>query len=199
MIEIETSRLQLRQLTPGDLDDLHPIFSDPAVVKYMKTGSPVSRDETETALDSIIKHWETHGFGRWAVVLKETGKLIGYGGLRNLYGTPELVYLLAQPYWGMGIATEVAQACLKWGFDERPFERIVAVTRPEHAASRRVMEKIGMVYERNVIYHDIDVVLYSISRATHRSLTVLEEIPLACMADNNPRQNPPKRSISTEA
>lgn len=196
---IETARLHLRQFTPRDLGDLYPIFSDAEVVKYMKTGAPVSKVETQTALMSIIKHWKEHGFGRWAVVLKETGKLIGYGGLRNLYGTPELVYLLARPYWGIGLATELAKASLKWGFEERNFERIVAVTKHENAASRRVMEKIGMVYEREATYHDIDVVLYAISRSTYRSITLLDELPVACMADSSSRQNPSKHRISTEA
>ena len=196
---IETARLHLRQFTPGDLDDLYPIFSDKDVVKYMKTGERVSREETHTLLTSIIKHWERHGFGRWAVAQKETGKLIGYGGLRNLYGTPELVYLLAKPYWGVGLATEVAKACLNWGFEERHFERIVAITRPEHAASRRVMEKVGMVYESDETYHEIKVVLYAISRSTYQSLTLLDEIPLTCVADTNSRQNPVKHRISTEA
>jgi RimJ/RimL family protein N-acetyltransferase len=195
---IETARLHLRQFTPGDLDDLYPIFSDVDVVKYMKTGLPVSRAETESALMSIINHWEQHGFGRWAVDDKETGKLIGYGGLRNLDGTPELVYLLAKPYWGMGLATEVANACLKWGFEERNFERIVAVTKPDHAASRRVMEKIGMVYERDATYHDIDVVLYAISRPTFQSLSLLDQLPFVCVADSNSRQNPSKHLTSTE-
>jgi RimJ/RimL family protein N-acetyltransferase len=192
---IETARLHLRQFTPGDLGDMYPIFSDPEVVKYMKTGAPVSKAETESALMSIIKHWKQHGFGRWAVVSKETGKLIGYGGLRNLYGTPELVYLLARPYWGIGLATEVAKACLKWGFEERHFERIVAVTKPEHAASRRIMEKIGMIYERDATYYDIHVVLYTISRSTYQSITVLNKFPLACVADSSSTQNP----SSTEA
>jgi RimJ/RimL family protein N-acetyltransferase len=173
MIEIETARLHLRQFTPGDLDDLYSIFSDPDVVKYMKTGEPASREETERALTSIIQHWKQQGFGRWAAVDKQRGKLIGYGGLRNLYGTPELVYLLAKPYWGQGLATEMARACLKWGFEERAFERVVAITRPEHAASRRVMEKIGMSYEKEARYHDVDVVQYSISRAMYRALSAL--------------------------
>ena len=190
MDEIDTARLHLRQFTPGDLDELYPIFSDPEVVKYMKTGDPVSREETERALLSIIKHWEQHGFGRWAVVHKETQRLIGYGGLRNLYGMPELVYLLAKPFWGMGLATELATACLKWGFETRHFERIAAVTRPEHAASRRVMEKVGMSYEKDTSYHDVAVVQYTISRETYHSLRVLDEVPFACLTDSDTRRRP---------
>lgn len=179
---IETDRLLLRQFTPGDLDELHLIFSDPDVVKYMKPSVPASRQETECALDSIIRHWDRHGFGRWAVAFKRSGRLIGYGGLRNLEGMPELVYLLAKPYWRMGLATEIARACLKWGFEERGFENIIAVTRPEHAVSRRVMEKVGMTFERDARIHEIDVVLYSISREKHRTLSLLEDVPLKLVA-----------------
>ena len=199
MIEIETARLHLRRFTHGDLDDLYPIFSDPEVLTFMKSGEPASRAETEYALSSIIKHWEQHGFGRWAVVDKETGKLIGYGGLRNLDGTPELVYLLARAYWGQGLATEIARAALKWGFEERHFERIVAVTRPNHAASRRVMEKVGMTYERDTRYHDVDVVLYGISHLTYQLRRVLHKAPLACMPDNISSRRPSEHLLSTEA
>ena len=190
MDEIDTARLHLRQFTPGDLDELFPIFSDPEVVKYMKTVDPVSREETERALLSIIKHWEKHGFGRWAVIHKETKRLIGYGGLRNLYGMPELVYLLAKRFWNMGLATELATACLKWGFEKRPFERIAAITRPEHAASRRVMEKIGMSYEKDITYQGVEVVQYTISRETYQSLHLLDEVPFACLTDGDSRRRP---------
>jgi len=190
MTEIETARLHLRRFTPGDLDDLYPIFSDPEVLTYMKTGEPASRAETEYALSSIIKHWEQHGFGRWAVVSKETGKLIGYGGLRNLDGTPELVYLLARDHWGRGLATEIARASLKWGFEERHFERIVAVTRPGHFASRRIMEKVGMIYERDTRYHDVDVVLYGISHLTYQLRRVLDKVPISCVADDRSTRRP---------
>lgn len=199
VIEIETARLHLRHFTLGDLDDLYPIFSDPEVLTYMKTGEPASRAETEHALSSIIKHWEQHGFGRWAVVDKETGKLIGYGGLRNLHGTPELVYLLARDYWGRGLATEIARASLKWGFEERHFERIIAVTRPGHTASRRVMEKVGMIYERDTQYYEVDVVLYAISHLTYQLRRVLDKVPVSCVAVTNSRCRPAERLLSTEA
>ena len=189
MTEIETPRLLLRRFTPGDLDELYPIFSDTEVVKYMKTG-PASRAETEHALSTIIKHWEQHGFGRLAVIDKETGKLIGYGGLRNLDGTPELVYLLARDYWGRGLATETALSSLKWGFEERHFERIIAVTRPEHVASRRVMEKVGMIYEKDTQYLEVDVVLYAVSHLTYQLRRVLDKVPFACVADNNSTRRP---------
>jgi ribosomal-protein-alanine N-acetyltransferase len=171
MREIETNRLLLRMFAPDDLEDLSRIFSDPDVVRHLGTGLPVRRDETEQALLSIIKHWERHGFGRWAAVFKPTGKLIGYGGLRLFQETPELVYLLAKPYWGIGLATELAHAALRYGFEEQQFERIIAMAKIANVASQRVMEKIGMYFEKTATIFEMEVACYSKPRDAHLAET----------------------------
>jgi ribosomal-protein-alanine N-acetyltransferase len=168
MPTVETSRLQLRRLRPADLGDLYSLLSDPDVVKYVGAGKTATLAETETALISFGKHWERHGFGRWAVIEKDTQKLIGYGGLRILVDTPEVVYHFMKPYWGFGLATEMARASLRYGFEEHRFERIIAIAMPENRASIHVMEKIGMVYEKRANYYGFDVVQYSISRENYR-------------------------------
>jgi ribosomal-protein-alanine N-acetyltransferase len=140
------------------------LLSDRDVVKYVGDGKPAGRDVATRALESIIKHWETHGFGRWAVVDKRTGEFIGFGGLRSLFGTPEVVYHLAKPHWGKGYATELARAALRFGFQERGFDRIVAITKPQNAASIHVMDKLGLRFEKQTRYYDIDVVQYEINR-----------------------------------
>ena len=76
--ELETARTRLRMFTPDDLDRIHPIFADPEVIRHIATGKPATREESEVALASIIRHWERHGIGRWAVVHKGSGELIGY-------------------------------------------------------------------------------------------------------------------------
>jgi ribosomal-protein-alanine N-acetyltransferase len=157
MPSIETKRLLLRMFDPEDLDELARLFRDPLVMKYVGDGQPVSRE-------SIIRHWQTHGFGRWAAVDLQTQEFIGFGGLRSLFGTPEVVYHLASAHWGKGLATELARASLRFGFETHQFERIVAITKPPNAASIHVMEKLGMHYEKHARYYDIDVVQYAISR-----------------------------------
>jgi [ribosomal protein S5]-alanine N-acetyltransferase len=169
MHEIETERLQLRLFKPDDLDDLFLIFSDPDVIKYLGSGQPAQRDETENALMSIIRHWEIYGFGRWAAICKQTSKLIGYCGLRNFQGTAELVYLLSKQYWGMGLATEMARASLKFGFEEKKFERIIAMAKLANVASQRVMNKIGMDFQKNTLIFNMEVALYSINSAAYFS------------------------------
>jgi len=164
MPQIETERLILRAFRPEDLDDLAALMSDPDVVRYVGDGKPVSREESDRALQSIIKHWQTHGFGRWAVFDKHSRKFVGFGGLRSLFGTPEVVYHLAKAHWGKGLATELGRAALRFGFEERGFERIVAITKPPNKASIHVLEKLGMQFEMITSYYDIEVVQYQITR-----------------------------------
>jgi ribosomal-protein-alanine N-acetyltransferase len=146
-----------------DLEYLHPIYSDSEVMKYVSQGVR-NREETAADLLQIIADWEKHGFGLWAVVCKENNQLIGDGGLRFLGDTPEVEvgYVLAKAYWGKGLATEIAAASLKYGFEVLQLKKIVAVADTENIASRRVMEKVGMQYQHNFNYRDRDRVYYSI-------------------------------------
>jgi RimJ/RimL family protein N-acetyltransferase len=164
MPEIETDRLLLRQFKMDDLDELAELFADPLVVKYLGSGEPVSRAETETALRSMIAHWERHGFGRWAAVHKPAGGLVGYGGLRSFHGEPELVYLLGRDHWRRGLATEMALACLRFGYEELGFERIIAMAKTQNVRSHRVLEKAGLRFERAANIYGMDVVCYGLSR-----------------------------------
>lgn len=155
-----------------DLDPLASIFSQPEVMKHLGlNGETLSRAETETALVSIIRHWEKHSFGRWAVVHKEHGKLIGYGGLRSFHNNAELVYLLDRPYWGQGLATEIAVASLRYGFVTRGFDPIIALAKPHNLASHHVMEKVGMKFEKKANYFNMDVVQYKITLTEYERLT----------------------------
>jgi RimJ/RimL family protein N-acetyltransferase len=165
MPSVETARLHLRVFRPDDLDDLAALLDDPDVMRYVADGKPATREETALALDSIIRHWQSHGFGRWAVIDKESENFIGFGGLRSLMGTPEVVYHFAKAFWGRGLATELARASLRYGFEEHRFEQIVAVAVPENAASIHVMEKLGMRYVRHTNIYNMDVVQYRIARS----------------------------------
>ena len=165
---IETERLRLRIICRQDLDDLANLFADPDVVKYVGDGKPASREVAEKTVDSIIAHWQKHGFGRWVAADKANGTFLGFGGLRSLSGTPEVVYHLTKRNWGKGIATELARAALRFGFEERGFDQIVAIAKPLNTASIHVMEKLGMQFEKQAQYYGIDVVQYNIARHAFR-------------------------------
>jgi RimJ/RimL family protein N-acetyltransferase len=160
---IETDRLRLRMFRPEDLNDFAALLRDPEVMRYVEDGKPKDRAVAEKALSSIIAHWRRHGFGRWAVEEKASGEFVGFGGLRSLFGTPEVVYHLAKAHWGKGFATELGRASLSYGFNEHRFARIVAIAKPGNAASIHVMQKLGMHLEMETSYYGIEVVQYAIT------------------------------------
>ncbi len=169
MAEIETARLRLRPHTLNDLDRLALILSNPEVMKYSPRGTiPKGKEKqvTRDILEYFIEHWEKYGFGVWAVVEKASGKLIGHSGLNCLPNSPdiEVLYRLDQNYWHRGIATEATKACLQYGFESAKLHKIVAIAAPKHTASRRVMEKTGLKYEKNANFYKLNVVYYSIHR-----------------------------------
>ncbi len=173
MPEIETARLRLRQYTLDDLDALARIVSNPEVMKYSSRG-PIPKDKvkqvTQEILEFFLKHWQQHKFGVWAANDKQTNQLIGHCGLNFLPNSPEVevLYRFDQFYWNQGIATEATKASLRYGFEEVKLERIVAITAPEHIASRRVMEKAGLKYEKDAYFYNLDVVYYALSREKYQ-------------------------------
>ncbi len=178
MYEIETERLWMRQFKYADIDDIYAIYSQYEVMKY--AGGIRTREQVESYLENILKSWQNNQFGMWAIAWKNEAKIIGRGGLCFLDNTPEVEvgYVLDKPYWNLGLAAEVAKASLISGFEVLNLERIVAIANPKNFASRRVMEKVGMTYEKDAFYYNSDVVYYSISKSdcsSDGSLFVLHE------------------------
>jgi ribosomal-protein-alanine N-acetyltransferase len=174
--EIETGRLRLRAFAPDDLDDLYMVFGDAEVMKYISGGKPRTRDATRVGMLRTIEGWRERGFGLWAVVEKDSGKVIGYCGLIFLDGTTEVevAYGMAKSSWGKGFATEAARASLKFGFEELKLEKIVAVVNPENISSQRVLEKLRMKYTGNAHHYDADLMYYEISQQDYQSHNTLD-------------------------
>lgn len=164
--ELETARLRLRLFAPGDSFVFSAITRDPEVMRFIGEGRPISAEETAANLDSIINAFRRRGFGRWAVVHKESGRLIGYCGFSagNPVAGVELAYMLARPFWGQGLATEAARACLRYAFEELKLPSVSALTRPGNLRSRRVMEHLGMKFLSEEVYLSYDCVHYAIDR-----------------------------------
>jgi RimJ/RimL family protein N-acetyltransferase len=144
--ELETERLRLRRWRPADVDVVTRWHNDPELMRHMHNLSS-TREEMEADLERIERHWQEHGFGLFAAEDKATGTLIGRIGLafhRIWPADPEVGWLIDPLWQGQGLATEAGAACLRHGFDELGFERIVSICTAENAASRRVMEKLGL-------------------------------------------------------
>jgi len=150
----------------ADLNDLLVIRSDPEVMRFIGTGQPQSAGQVREGLGHIQSVWKQHGFGRWALIHKPDKKLIGWCGLAFLDKTSEIEigYGIAKEFWGKGLTTEAAAATIRYGFEVLKLNRIVAVAMPENIASRRVMEKIGMRYEKTGHWYDAELVYYVISQ-----------------------------------
>jgi ribosomal-protein-alanine N-acetyltransferase len=138
-------------------------------MRYMPGDDPWPREAAERELREIVEHWGRHGYGRWAVIDNKDDRMIGWCGLGFLQeiGETEVAYLLDKDYWNRGYATEAARISLGYGFEEAGLDRIIALAFPENAASRRVMEKIGMAYEGTIHIWKLDLVKYSITRDVH--------------------------------
>jgi len=173
MTTIQTARLTLRPFAVEDAAAHAELYADPEVTRYLP-GGPFAPAEvaarSERSRARFSGHWDAYGWGVWAVADRKSGALIGHCGLAHLPdGTDvELLYALARAAWGRGLATEAGQAALDHGFGSIGLDRIVAVTRPEHRASRRVMERLGMVYEGERDAFGMRVVCYARAREDWR-------------------------------
>lgn len=157
---VETTRLILRPLCAADFEALCILDGDPAVRSYFPEGV-LNRAEVQQELDRYIKAWNTDGFGLFAAIDKKSNQLIGRMGFAKLSsGEVEFGYLLLQPYWGKGYATEAAQALLAWAAEHIPVDHIIGFAPTHHIASLRVLEKCGMKFFRMDSYRNIECAFY---------------------------------------
>lgn len=147
IIITETDRLIIREMVPSDLDSLCKIMCDEEVMKAAYE-SAFSVEEVQGWLNRQLKRYEDYGFGLWAVVLKETGKMIGQCGLTlqswNNEQLLEIGYLFQKSYWHNGYATEAAIACKKYAFTVLNANSVYSIIRDTHIASQKVAIRNGM-------------------------------------------------------
>ena len=143
---LETERLILRVWTLDDAPKLFEICGDADVMKYLGTGKPYETiEQANEFLRWATDYQKENNFCRWAVILKKKQEIIGSCGFARPHRTTEieLGYLLARKFWGKGLATEAAGACLRYGFENLDFREIIAMTDLENVASQKILEKIG--------------------------------------------------------
>lgn len=153
---IETERLLLRGPTDADVDAWAIYLADPDVLRYLPKRAITPHERAERSFSAINQGWQQRPVSDigWVITLKGDGQLIGWCGAGTVEGSneAELVYSLGKPYWGKGFATEAAGALVRYAFENTAWERIVAAIIPENIASRRVLEHLGFVYEKDVNY-----------------------------------------------
>jgi RimJ/RimL family protein N-acetyltransferase len=169
----ETERLLLREFVESDATDFYVLGSDPQIIRY--TGDPGGGFRSvEHAMEILHSHpmadYRNHGYGRWAVIHKESGRLIGFAGLKYLEELDDidLGYRLIPEYWGHGLATESALAVRDYGFEDLSLEEVIGLVHPENVASERILKKLGMEFVGVIQYSGLDVHKYLMTRSHSR-------------------------------
>lgn len=174
-----TPRLILRGFKPVDIDLLDKIVSDPDVIRYFPLSSPWPREITKKWVEKHWSHWEQHNFGWWALIFRETSKLIGWCGLGMLEETSEVevLYLLDKSHWGMGLATEAAHFSIDYAFQELNLESVIGLTHPNNIASQKVLQKVGLTFDKKTQYFGMDLYKFIIEKHAYQTNQVSKDQP----------------------
>ena len=146
---IETERLILRALSMDDAEDIYEYAKTPYVGPAAGWSPHKSLEETKIFIQIVKSNAQRTGLGVFAVVLKETNKVIGtieiYDRVMNFKA--QLGYSINHQYWGKGYAVEASKAVLSWSFISLNLQRVEVGLFPDNYQSERVCQKLGMVYE----------------------------------------------------
>jgi len=152
-MKIETERLIVKSNQEVDLEPLAALWADPDVTCYM--GGPRNYEEILGILREAAQANPQPAFDLWPVIEKETGQIIGTGGIldkdidgRNQH---EIIYVLARSAWGKGFATELASSLKGYAFTDLGLKRVTALIDPDNQKSERVATKIGLKYEKDTV------------------------------------------------
>ncbi|GHU71021.1 acetyltransferase [Clostridia bacterium] len=152
---IETERLLLREMTHDDLPAIWEIVGDDETM-YAWNGA-WSMQENIEGLEKQICSYQENGFGRWAVIQKGSGRLIGMCGLMwwdtDMERVPEIGYLFNRAFWHNGYAAEAAVACKTYAFDVLNFTEVFSLIRDNNYASMNVAMRNGMLVRGRYVKH----------------------------------------------
>ena len=160
-----TTRLELRRFTVSDATGFYALNLDPEVIRF--TGDPPFGSIAEA--EEFIRqydHYKKYGFGRWSVYLIETGEYLGFCGLNysSQKAEVDVGFRFMRRYWGKGYATEASRASLLHGFGVYGLDRIAGRAMKDNPASLRVLQKIGMHYQKEFIEDGVLWTQYEITR-----------------------------------
>lgn len=175
-MKIETERLLLREMTQEDYPSLAAILQDEQTMYAYET--PLSPAETQAWLDRNLARYKADGFGLWAVILKDTGTMIGQAGLtwQSIGGSSQVLevgYLFNRSYWGKGYAIEAARACKEYAFSTLNSSEVYSIIRDCNVASMNVAIRNGMLARGSFIKHyrglDMQHLVFSVKREHDRA------------------------------
>ncbi len=151
----KTARLLGEPISLAHFSEIHRIHTDPLVMKTLSAdGEVLTEEATRKHLQRCSDHWDQQGFGLWVFRARTDGQFIGRGGLMTYQIDGEsvvgLAYAVLSGHWNQGFATEMAEASLRFGFEQLGLGEIGSWTLPINGASQRVMAKLGFRYEKDI-------------------------------------------------
>lgn len=168
---LETERLVLRGLEPGDAPTLAAMHGDTETMRYLGGTIEPTLAEAYRRILIYTGHWALHGCGKWAVVEKASGALVGRTGYIDVpHDWPglELGWTMAREHWGKGYGTESAIAARDWAFDVLGAQRIVSMIHKDNVASQAVARKIGETFWKTWMNDGEEALLFSLAREDWR-------------------------------
>ena len=150
---IETERLNLRRLSGGDAEFILELLNDPSFVRFIgDKGVRTIEDARQYILTGPVDSYERNGFGLWLVELRDSKAPIGICGLVKRDSLPDVDvgFAFLPRFRSMGYAYESASAVVSYAMDVVGLKRLVAITNPDNVGSIKVLEKIGLKFDRMI-------------------------------------------------
>jgi [ribosomal protein S5]-alanine N-acetyltransferase len=154
LIILETKRLRLRHLAPDiDAEFILELLNDPSFIRYIGDKGVRDLDAARRYIvEGPVKSYEAHGFGLNLVELKTNAKPIGICGVlkRDTLPDPDIGFAFLPVYWNQGYAFESAAAVMDHARETLKLARVLAITSPDNEASQKLLDKIGLRFDRLV-------------------------------------------------
>lgn len=173
-LSLASPRLLFEPHGPADFADFHRLATHPEVTRYITGGVPFREEQSRAFVERQQAHFARHGYCRWKLTHRETGQYMGLCGaeIKHLDGetAPEIGWWIAREFWGAGYASEAARYAFDHLWQVIQLPRLTSCAYPENVPSIRVMEKLGLSFEK---YFDevspitgerLHLVMYSIVR-----------------------------------
>jgi [ribosomal protein S5]-alanine N-acetyltransferase len=155
----------MRPLVVADARSVHDIWTGADVRRFLWDDEPIPFEKTREIIAESERLMTASGLGLWAVMPGDGQDLLGVGGYWHFRDPPELELILAfdPTHWKQGLATESGQALIRYAFDEIGLIEVRGSTDWPNHASRRLMERLGMHFERRGAVGGLDTVFYAAS------------------------------------
>lgn len=163
----QTPRLLIREIETDDAEAVFELNQNPNVIRY--TSDPAFKNiaDARQLIETIIQpQYKNYGHGRWAVLIKNTTKFIGWCGLKFMpeLNQVDLGYRYMQSYWGQGYATEAAMASLHYGFTQFNYSQIIGRVMKQNISSIKVLQKCGLTFSNEAELHEHPAFIFKVTR-----------------------------------